>query len=420
MATATAVETGSIPGAGAEESPGPPSRRARVLLYRPPLVDVLVAVGYVPVVVLYASPVLPDTNTIHWVDLRTALPVLAVVALALAFRRRAPFVALGVALAGELMLRTLDVLGEPFSIGIAVYEVARTRSRRATAAACVAVGLLLAASVVVSGRSPRGAAVVTVVVGVFLVLGLTQGELDRRVLADREHERTRQELALLERERARRTELARAVHDLVSGSLGVTLRLAQAARCARTDDARDEVLVRIEETCRSATRSTRELLALLRSEAVVPHAAVVEANGPSDLVGVARAAGVRCDVAGGVPAGASPEAAAVAWAVAREGVINVLKHARSATRVTVALTAPPGRLRVEVRDDGRPAPDGCPAPDGPAHPGRPSGPPTEALPGYGLRGLRERVAALGGTLVAGRDGGSWSLVAELPLSEDAP
>ena len=41
--------------------------------------------------------------------------------------------------------------------------------------------------------------------------------------------------------------------------------------------------------------------------------------------------------------------------------------------------------------------------------------------GNGVRGMRERAAALGGTLEAGRrDGGGWRVHAWLPMSAPAP
>ena len=90
--------------------------------------------------------------------------------------------------------------------------------------------------------------------------------------------------------------------------------------------------------------------------------------------------------------------------VAREALTNVVKHART-THATVTLWW--GKtVRLVVEDDGvgfdRPA---------------------EAEPGaytYGLAGMRERVAALGGRLrLENRAGGGARVVAELPVGEAA-
>jgi signal transduction histidine kinase len=86
---------------------------------------------------------------------------------------------------------------------------------------------------------------------------------------------------------------------------------------------------------------------------------------------------------------------AVAYFLVSEALTNTAKHA-AAGRVEVLVTQPdPGRLLVSVTDDGR----------GGADPDR----------GSGLRGLRQRVAAVDGVLrIDSPPGGPTSIVAELP------
>jgi signal transduction histidine kinase len=75
---------------------------------------------------------------------------------------------------------------------------------------------------------------------------------------------------------------------------------------------------------------------------------------------------------------------------------NVAKYA-SATRATIAADCPGETLRIEVADDGV----------GGADP----------MGGSGLRGLSDRVAAIGGSLsVHSPMGGGTRVVAEIPLS----
>jgi signal transduction histidine kinase len=70
--------------------------------------------------------------------------------------------------------------------------------------------------------------------------------------------------------------------------------------------------------------------------------------------------------------------------VAQEAIHNVKKHA-AATKVTVQLEYQPGEIALEVRDDGR----GFEA----------STSQTDSQTGhYGLTGMRERAAAIGGSL----------------------
>ena len=89
----------------------------------------------------------------------------------------------------------------------------------------------------------------------------------------------------------------------------------------------------------------------------------------------------------------------VAYFVCAEALTNIAKHA-AAARVTVAVTASDGRLRVEIADDGVGGAD-------PAH-------------GSGLRGLADRVETLGGTLrVESTPGHGTRLAAEIPLGGQA-
>jgi signal transduction histidine kinase len=87
------------------------------------------------------------------------------------------------------------------------------------------------------------------------------------------------------------------------------------------------------------------------------------------------------------------ELAATTWFVCAEGVTNVLKHAR-ASHLVLEVADAGAAIRVLVGDDGRGGADAA---------------------GSGLGGLRDRVAALGGTLdVWSRQGVGTRLVATLP------
>ena len=92
-----------------------------------------------------------------------------------------------------------------------------------------------------------------------------------------------------------------------------------------------------------------------------------------------------------------PEPVALAaYFVTSEALTNVAKYA-GATHATVRVTRPPGRVVVEVSDDGA----------GGADPAR----------GTGLRGLRDRAEALGGSLdVHDGPSGGTVVTARLPLS----
>jgi two-component system sensor histidine kinase UhpB len=99
-----------------------------------------------------------------------------------------------------------------------------------------------------------------------------------------------------------------------------------------------------------------------------------------------------------IPSDLGPSVALAIYRVVQEGLINALRHAQ-ATRVEVAVSADAQRIAVSVRDDGV----GLPA--------------DWARAGhFGLRGLAERVAQLGGTFsVANGAAGGVELGAAIPL-----
>jgi signal transduction histidine kinase len=82
--------------------------------------------------------------------------------------------------------------------------------------------------------------------------------------------------------------------------------------------------------------------------------------------------------------------------VLQEAVTNAVRHA-GAGEVRVRIGRSPSGLSITVEDDGR------------------AGPPDAATEGHGLRGMRERVQALGGTLRLGaREPHGWTVEAVLP------
>jgi signal transduction histidine kinase len=95
-----------------------------------------------------------------------------------------------------------------------------------------------------------------------------------------------------------------------------------------------------------------------------------------------------------VPERPPPAVESAAYFIVTEALTNVARHSR-ATTATVTIERAGDRLVVEARDDGV----GGAVIDG----------------GSGLRGLRDRITALGGTFhILSPDGGPTSLIAELP------
>jgi two-component system, NarL family, sensor histidine kinase UhpB len=100
-----------------------------------------------------------------------------------------------------------------------------------------------------------------------------------------------------------------------------------------------------------------------------------------------------------LPADLGPSLALTLYRIVQEGLINALRHAQ-ASRVQIDLHSDAERVRVTITDDGV----GLPADwSRPGH--------------FGLRGLKERVASLGGELTVTNDQGRGvRLAAEIPLA----
>lgn len=235
--------------------------------------------------------------------------------------------------------------------------------------------------------------------------------------------------------------IARELHDVVSGNLGaITVRCAVAQRLETTPDGLRTALDDVETASREATDALRRMLAVLRDGSRPPTPGAVVAASATAATAVTSAAGVPAaktgipddlteslhesiDRAGrsGVTVeldsdvGTHAEAAAIRGAAApellpapvvqaaarivSEALANTARHA-GPTRARVFLRREPGLLRIAVVDDG-------PATGWKPHPGA----------GQGLRGLHERLTALGGTLTAGpcADAPGFAIEATLPV-----
>ncbi len=242
--------------------------------------------------------------------------------------------------------------------------------------------------------------------------------------------------------------IARELHDAVSGNLGaITVRCAVAQRLETTPDGLRTALDDVETASREATDALRRMLAVLRDGsrpptpgAVVAASATVATSATSAEGALAAKTGIPDDLTeslhesidesidragrSGVTVeldsdiGTRAEAAAIRGAAApdllpapvvqaaarvvAEALANTARHA-GPTRARVTLRREPGLLRIAVVDDG-------PATGWEPHPGA----------GQGLRGLHERLTALGGTLAAGprADAPGFTIEAILPITTD--
>jgi signal transduction histidine kinase len=211
----------------------------------------------------------------------------------------------------------------------------------------------------------------------------------------------------LERVRGQeRLQLARELHDLVSHHVsGIVVRV-QAAR-AITEAGADEgghaaVYREIEEAGGEALTAARRLVGMLRDTEDVP---LFSGAALGDAVRAAGGSEARLDIAEELDQLPVPsQLATTIHRVVTEALTNVRRHAPTATEVSVTACTEADDLVLEVRNNGVPAT------------------PLSSPGGFGIIGMTERVAMLGGSLTAQRETGScWRVTARLPLGpEDAP
>jgi signal transduction histidine kinase len=199
-----------------------------------------------------------------------------------------------------------------------------------------------------------------------------------------------------------RLRLARELHDGIASAIviiGVQAGVADQA-LDRGEGGREqagEALRTIRTASRQALEDLQATVATLRGGSGA--AGPVRGVGQLDaLTSLAADAGGRVGLAvQGVARRLPPAVDLAAYRIVQEALTNVLRHAGTATAM-VRLSYHEDHLAVQVDDDGH---------------GAAGWPP---VGGYGLLGMRERVAALGGRLEAGpRPAGGFRVLATLPL-----
>lgn len=212
----------------------------------------------------------------------------------------------------------------------------------------------------------------------------------------------RAQAARLSEVRARQ-QIARELHDVVAHSVSVMVVQAEGGRALATKkpEKAAEVLETIATTGREALTEMRRIVGVLRSDPD-EEPDYVPAPRLEDIPGMVERTGhrVSLDIRGTPPEVGSSLALTV-YRVVQEALTNFLKHAGPNAHATVHLHYLPHRIHLEVRDNGA----GSAASDD-GH-------------GHGLRGMRERVHAMGGSLITGpHPDGGFSVRADLPTDAD--
>jgi signal transduction histidine kinase len=202
-----------------------------------------------------------------------------------------------------------------------------------------------------------------------------------------------------------RLRIARELHDVIGHSISlIAIQSEAAARSARSNpDAVPAFLSGISAASRQALAEMRGLLAVLRPDAeaeLSPQPGLAQVG---ELVASLRAGGLETRLEA-EPMHLPPGIALAVYRIVQESLTNVLRHAGTGAKAGVTIIGSGGTVRVSVHDDG-------------------AGPSGRVLStAHGIVGMRERVAAYGGTLRTGaRPGGGFEVEASIPLPEqEAP
>ena len=302
----------------------------------------------------------------------------------------------------------------PFSSMLCGYSLALVADRRRLILACsVMVPAVLAAILLYSDHRtlldaeiPKNLAFVAAP----LLIGIAVR--DRRAylaaLLDRAEtaERTRDEEAR-RRVGEERLRIARDVHDVVAHAMvAINVQAGVGAHLLDRDPEQARRTLRdIEKVSGEALSDLRSTLGMLRENAADGDAAPVRpAQGLSELDELGeslRTAGIEVDLDVDPATATLPSSVtSTGYRIVQEALTNVVRHA-GGSRAQVRVTRGADAVVIEVDDDGG---DGR---------GEASSAPPGA--GQGVRGMRERAQAAGGTLEAGPlAGGGWRVVATLP------
>jgi len=330
--------------------------------------------------------------------------------------RRWPLPALAASVVAAAVVIASGAAPLPLAVvlGLAIYLVSSQLPRRLSIAATLAAAAAIGGAILNAALSKPSAPLAVLAIEGLVPLGaawfvgdavatrrryqaglLEQAAREQAVEAERARQQIRQE----------RVRIAQELHDVVAHTLAVITVQAGVGRrlMARRPKEASDALESIERIGRTAQEELRIVLDLLREEGVSasemsPAPRLVDLK---ELVETVRASGTDAELRiTGTGRQLSPALELSLYRVAQEALTNVVKHAPGAV-ATVEVAISNDAVRVEVIDNGSPAGErtGSPGP-----------------PGHGIVGMRERVGAFGGSLVAEpcRDGG-FHVVAEVPI-----
>lgn len=198
-----------------------------------------------------------------------------------------------------------------------------------------------------------------------------------------------------------RQQLARELHDTVAHHVSAIAIRAQAGRATAATDPSAPIaaLEVIEREASLALTEMRKTVGVLRAGDDAPDRSPTPRL--ADLANLERSDGaptVTVATSGDLSGLGSTVETGI-YRLAQESVTNALRHATNATTIEVELVGDADTVRLDVRDDGDPVPI------------------DRARPGFGLLGMAERTALLGGEFQAGPSGKGWTVTVSIPRDD---
>lgn len=198
-----------------------------------------------------------------------------------------------------------------------------------------------------------------------------------------------------------RTQIARELHDIVAHSLSVMIVQAEGgkAMAEKHPEAAIAALDTIADTGREAATEMRKILGLLRADPenqqIADYAPAPALNQIQELVSRTSDRAVLTEI--GMQPKVSPALQLTIYRLVQEGLTNFLKHAGATAKAEVRIEYGNDQISVEISDNGL---------------GKKA---KRTSPGHGLRGMRERVTAMGGKMSAHPDSDGFRVNAVIPF-----
>lgn len=317
---------------------------------------------------------------------------------ALAFRSSRPVVMLPVTLAATFSYVLLGYAWGPIVLSLAL-SIILTAAAGLRWQAWLGAGICAVAIVLFSVLTGGETGLVRASAGIawVAILVLIGEGFRRRGERMAEYRRRREAAKQAERDEYRLT-LARDIHDVVAHSLSMINVQASVALHLGTNDPEKlrPALEAIKAASKESLAEVRQLLGVLRDDAPLSPAAPPSLARIPELVEDARRGGLQLRFDNAVdPERVGTSQQETAYRIVQEALSNVRRHSGAASAV-VLLELAGNALKVRIDDDGAGM--------------------RGAAAGNGLRGMHERVKALGGTLVLAPLEPGFRVEANLPLN----